>query len=130
MSEAEVAAVMATIDEDGGGDIDLGEFTNWFLGLDTKKEGEKISKIGATQCRFVSRIPCARCASQLPPGDRPSSLPSPCFLCSERTDREYARASVFFACFGLLCCGMRSNSNLTVRDARPPFGLPAQGASR
>ena len=77
MSEAEVAAVMATIDEDGGGDIDLGEFTNWFLGLDTKKEGEKISKIGATQCRFVSRIACARCASQLPPGDRPSSLPSP-----------------------------------------------------
>lgn len=46
MSEDEVATVMATIDEDGGGDIDLGEFTNWFLGLDTKQEGEKISKIG------------------------------------------------------------------------------------
>ena len=48
MSEDEVATVMATIDEDGGGDIDLGEFTNWFLGLDTKEEGEKISKIGAS----------------------------------------------------------------------------------
>ena len=46
MSEDEVAVVMATIDEDGGGDIDLGEFTNWFLGLDKKQEGEKISKIG------------------------------------------------------------------------------------
>ena len=46
MSEDEVAVVMANIDEDGGGDIDLGEFTNWFLGLDKKQEGEKISKIG------------------------------------------------------------------------------------
>ena len=108
MSEAEVAAVMATIDEDGGGDIDLGEFTNWFLGLDTKKEGEKISKIGATQCRFVSRIPCARCASQLPPGDRPSSLPSPCFLCSEQTASMLVDSFLASGCSAVVCVQIRT----------------------
>lgn len=55
MSEDEIAVVMATIDEDGGGDIDLGEFTNWFLGLDTKKEDEKISKIGTSFSRWCHR---------------------------------------------------------------------------
>ena len=56
MTEDEVKTVMATIDEDGGGDIDLGEFTNWFLGLDSKQEGEKISKIGASQTKRVRAI--------------------------------------------------------------------------
>jgi len=47
---------MATIDEDGGGDIDLGEFTNWFLGLDKKEDGEKISKIGASWSYWQSLL--------------------------------------------------------------------------
>ena len=46
MSEAEVKTTMAQIDADGGGDIDLGEFSAWFLGLDVKEESEAISKVG------------------------------------------------------------------------------------
>ena len=60
MSEDEVASVMATIDEDGGGDIDLGEFTNWFLGLDKKEDGEKISKIGMSCSNWF----CTHCSNQ------------------------------------------------------------------
>ena len=60
MSEDEVATVMATIDEDGGGDIDLGEFTNWFLGLDKKEDGEKISKIGTSRIGWLT---CSRCSN-------------------------------------------------------------------
>jgi hypothetical protein len=30
-SSHQVAAVMAEIDTDGGGDIDIGEFTAWFI---------------------------------------------------------------------------------------------------
>ena len=57
MSEDEVATVMATIDEDGGGDIDLDEFTTWFLGLDKKEDGEKISKIGTSR---IGWLHCSR----------------------------------------------------------------------
>jgi hypothetical protein len=42
-----VAAVMAEIDTDGGGDIDIQEFTAWFSGLDAAKPGERVSQVPA-----------------------------------------------------------------------------------
>ena len=41
----QVAAVMAEIDTDGGGDIDIQEFTAWFSGLDATKPGERVSQV-------------------------------------------------------------------------------------
>jgi hypothetical protein len=38
---------MAEIDTDGGGDIDIGEFTTWFSGLDPAKPGERVSQVPA-----------------------------------------------------------------------------------
>ena len=43
----QVAAVMAEIDTDGGGDIDIQEFTAWFSGLDAAKPGERVSQVPA-----------------------------------------------------------------------------------
>jgi hypothetical protein len=46
-----VAAVMAEIDTDGGGDIDIQEFTAWFSGLDAAKPGERVSQVPALSHR-------------------------------------------------------------------------------